>query len=157
MAVLSVLNNREPAEKRWVTLAYILLTASMICGVASIGFYVANERSQSRARERDRIADTTDARYGACVGFNIEQEGDRASALNVVLVTFGLTDSGEITPAVREAIVSELEPDKQARYRQVEHQAARDNPFRDCSPSGINTYYEDPVPDPGATPTTTEE
>lgn len=149
MRVLAVFNDREPAEKRWVALAYVLLTATTLLGVASLTLYVANEGARTREREEDRAALTADARYAACVNFNIEQEGDRASVLNIALVTFGFTESGALGIVDREQIVATLEPDLQLRYRQVEQQAENDNPFRDCSPAGLVAFYANPAPDPG--------
>jgi hypothetical protein len=156
MKLLRIFNDREPAEKRWVTLAYILLTMTMLCGIASVLFYVANESSQSEEREAQRVEDRDEARYAACVNFNIEQQGDRDSALNIALVVFGFTESGDLTAVDRQVIVNGLTPEIQTRYHQVEAQTAIDNPFRDCSPAAISSYYNDPVPDPGIAATTTE-
>jgi hypothetical protein len=156
MKLLRIFNDRDPAEKRWVTLAYILLTMTMLCGIASVLFYVTNESSQSEERDAERIEDRDDARYTACVNFNIEQQGDRDSTLNIALVALGFTNSGDLSAVDREVIVLNLEPDIQERYAEVAAQTAIDNPFRDCSPAAIDSYYEDPVPDPGAVPNTTE-
>jgi hypothetical protein len=160
MKFLKMFTDKDPAEKRWVNLAYILIAGSMACGLASVVFYVKNESQQSQDREKARVEQQADARYAACVNFNIEQLGDRASALNVTLVLFGLAESGELTLGDREAIVATLSPELQERYRQVENQAALDNPFRDCSPGAIVDFYTNPELDPGVLttviPTTTE-
>lgn len=160
MRVLHLFTDKSPAEKRWVNLAYILIAGSMVCGLASVAFYAVDQSRQSREREVVRAEQTEEVRYSVCVNFNIEQLGDRASALNVTLVTFGLTDSGDLTAEDRAVIVAGLDPMLQARYYQVEAQAAHDNPYRDCSPTAIKQFYEDVPVDPGVLttiiPTTTE-
>jgi hypothetical protein len=143
-----VLRDRRPAEVRWVALSLILTIATLGCGVGSYGLYLHREGEQQQERESDRATDTTEARKATCIGFNIEQQGDRASALNGALVLFGFAEAGDLTAADREAIVSTLAMDVQFRYRQIERQAAVDNPFRDCSPAGIAAYYETEVADP---------
>jgi hypothetical protein len=151
MRILRVFVDREPAEKRWVALAYVLLTVTTVLGIASTALYVVDKDERAQQREQDRIELTADARYAACVNFNIEQEGDRSSVLNIALVMFGFTEAGDLSDAERGIIVNNLSEELQTRYRQVEQQAANDNPFRDCSPAGITAYYADPVPDPGTT------
>lgn len=153
MKLLEMFTDKGPAEKRWVNLAYILIAGSMLCGLVSVTFYVRNESRQAQEREEARTEAQLDARYAACVNFNIEQLGDRASALNITLVLFGLAESGDLTFGDRAVIVAGLDAELQERYKQVEQQAALDNPFRDCSPQSITDFYENPALDPGVFPT----
>lgn len=148
MRILEAFRSREPAEQRWVTLAYVLIIATMLCGLASLGLYGWREAQQGRQRDRETAESTADARYSACVNFNVEQWGDRESVLNTALVTFGLAEPGDLSAADRAVIVAAQPPDVRARYAGVETQAAINNPYRDCSPSGIEAFYEQPPTDP---------
>lgn len=120
----------------------------VVVGVIGVGSGIMAWRAVVAAN-----ASRDEARYAACVGFNVGQAGDRAGALNSVLVTFGFTEAGTLTEADREAIVAGLAPELQERYRQVEQQAAFDNPFRDCTEDGIVDFNRNPPVDPGAPPT----
>lgn len=103
------------------------------------------------AQAQQRTDDAADNRAAACVQSNVEQQGDRDSALNGALVTFGFAPGGSMTAEDRERIVAALGPELQARYRAVEQQAAADNPFRDCTPEGIAEFYNHPPADPATT------
>lgn len=126
--------------------ATLPLWASVVlaCGAAVFGLWW-------QAQERED--DLRDARVSACVRDNAEQQGDRDSTLNLLLVAFGFTAAGDMTANDRELIVAGLTPDLQIRYRDVEAQTALDNPFRDCSPAGIASASANPPADP-ATETT---
>lgn len=117
--------------------------------VAFVMFGLLTWQVQARAN-----ANRNEAREAACAGFNVEQEGDRASALNNALVIFGLAQPGNLTHDVREEIVAKQDEVAQMRYRALEQQAALDNPFRVCTPDAISDFYSKPPPDPGATATT---
>lgn len=148
MSLLAAFRSDRPVETKWVARAYLLIVLCFACGLASIVIYTVREGAQSRQRDRDDAEATADARYSACVNFNVEQWGDRESVLNTALVTFGLATPGDLSAADRAVIIATQPDEVKRRYAGVEQQAAINNPYRDCSPSGIEAFYEHPPSDP---------
>ncbi len=142
----AILAIRDRAKHVKAPLVYIV-TAAL---ASSLILYVAQRDHDTKQTNQRRDESTADARYGACVGFNQEQQGDRDAQLNGILVVAGRAEPGNLTADDREQIVAGFTAEEQDRFRKYEQQAAFDNPFRDCSPSGIAAYYEQPPADPAA-------
>lgn len=104
----------------------------VVCVAALVLGAIAIWRTQTIIA--DRQAERTEQLYSACVQFNVQQQGDRASAVNSLLAL--------LPPEVP------LTAEQQIQLKAYQAAVEKDQPFRDCSTAGIHEYLTNPPEDP---------
>jgi hypothetical protein len=106
----------------------VLAIVSTVWGVSSV-----------RDNVRENEANRAQARISACVQANVTTERQRAALVSSIL-TFADDPLN-------------LSPGEQALLDRYTAEVEKQLPYRDCSPEGIDLYYEDPPADPADTGT----
>lgn len=121
------LNKAKNVARSGVVVGIIGIIVGLIGG--AVGF-------DGRSRAQDIVAARNEARISGCIQSNVATQGSREALASSILVF--ADDPNHLTP--KEQIIADA-------YRsRVEHAL----PYRDCSPEGLDRYFDNPPADPAA-------
>lgn len=116
-------------------LTVTLFVVGVVAVVAAVAAYRAREATEAANQSRQ------DARESACVQSNVATDKARKALTNSILVLV----PGAKTP-------DDLNPEQRERYDAYEASVTAALPYRDCTQSGIEEFYDNPPADPARQP-----
>ena len=135
--------NQEAAEQRQRKRRNFQAVCLAVLALAIVVACIAIYRNGDTIKENE--ASRQQARIASCKQYNVQMKETREGVVQIAVASLeGLAgDPANLTDAelgLREQVVARASATAEATF-----------PYRDCSPEGLDAYFESPPPDPGTT------